>query len=114
MGGGAQNAIIDTTGEVRWFMNTDPIHDQYSVLESGPMLGFEQNKDGAYTWGFGQRYLKYDIMGRKIWNRRCLSPILTSHMHSVLRKMEIISCASLLQLRAARRQDGADGTRRYR
>ena len=56
--------------EVRWFMNTDPIHDQYSVLESGPMLGFEQNKDGAYTWGFGQRYLKYDIMGRKIWNRR--------------------------------------------
>ena len=69
-GGGAQNAIIDTTGEVRWFMNTDPIHDQYSVLESGPMLGFEQNKDGAYTWGFGQRYLKYDIMGRKIWNRR--------------------------------------------
>ena len=51
-------------------MNTDPIHDQYSVLESGPMLGFEQNKDGAYTWGFGQRYLKYDIMGRKIWNRR--------------------------------------------
>lgn len=50
MGGDAQNAIIDTTGEVRWFMNTD-IHDQYSVLESGPMLGFEQNKDGALHLG---------------------------------------------------------------
>ena len=52
MGRRRSNAIIDTTGEVRWFMNTDPIHDQYSVLESGPMLGFEQNKDGALHLGF--------------------------------------------------------------
>ena len=93
-------------------MNTDPIHDQYSVLESGPMLGFEQNKDGAYTWGFGQRYLKYDIMGRKIWNRR-LPQSYIDFSHAL--------CAAengnyFLRVAAAAyaRQDGADGTRRYR
>ena len=34
------------------------------------MMGFRQNKDGAFTWGYGQRYVKYDLMGREIWNRR--------------------------------------------
>ena len=34
------------------------------------MMGFRQNDDGALTWGFGQKYVKYDIIGREIWNRR--------------------------------------------
>ena len=33
-------------------------------------MGFQQTKDGALTWGFGQRYVKYDLMGREIFNRR--------------------------------------------
>ena len=33
-------------------------------------MGFHQNPDGCLTFGFGQRYAKYDLMGRKIWNRR--------------------------------------------
>lgn len=33
-------------------------------------MGFQQNDNGAITWGYGQHYVKYDIMGRKIWNRR--------------------------------------------
>ena len=33
------------------------------------MMGFKQNDDGAMTWGYGQRYAKYDIMGREIFNR---------------------------------------------
>ena len=34
------------------------------------MMGFQQAPDGALTWGFGQRYVKYDLIGRKIWDRR--------------------------------------------
>lgn len=34
------------------------------------MMGFRQNDDGALTWGFGQRYVKYDLMGREVFNRQ--------------------------------------------
>jgi arylsulfate sulfotransferase len=64
-----QNFIIDTQGEVRWFMNPQPIYDFNSIYKAGVMMGFKQNKDGAMTWGFGQRYVKYDIMGKEVFNR---------------------------------------------
>ena len=65
-----QNAIIDTKGEIRWYMNPDPIFDFNDIYKAGIMMGFRQNKDGAFTWGYGQRYVKYDLMGREIWNHR--------------------------------------------
>ena len=34
------------------------------------MMGFRQNTDGALSWGFGQRYVKYDIMGKEVFDRR--------------------------------------------
>ena len=33
-------------------------------------MGFRQDVDGALAWGFGQRYVKYDLMGREIFNRQ--------------------------------------------
>lgn len=65
-----QNFIIDTTGEVRWYMQAESIYDPTNPYTAGVMMGFQQNNDGAYTWGFGQRYVKYDVMGREIFNRR--------------------------------------------
>ena len=65
-----QNAIIDTKGEIRWYMAPDPIFDFNDIYKAGIMMGFRQNKDGAFTWGYGQRYVKYDLMGREIYNRR--------------------------------------------
>ncbi len=64
-----QNFIIDTTGDVRWYMLANPIFDLGNAYNAGVMMGFQQNDDGALTWGFGQRYVKYDIMGREIFNR---------------------------------------------
>lgn len=64
------NAIIDTKGEIRWYMNADPIYNLNSIDMGGVMMGFRQNKDGMFTWGYGQRYVKYDIMGREVWNRK--------------------------------------------
>lgn len=65
-----QNFIVDTKGEVRWFMNAQPIYDINSIYKAGVMMGFKQNNDGAMTWGYGQRYVKYDIMGKEIFNRQ--------------------------------------------
>ena len=68
---GPENAIIDTTGEVRWYlMPNEEMYDPTSIYKSGIMMGFQQSPDGALQWGYGQRYVKYDIMGRKIFNRR--------------------------------------------
>ena len=65
-----QNAIVDTTGEVRWYMQPQSIYDPRDMLKSGIMMGFHQNEDGALSWGYGQRYAKYDLMGREVFNRR--------------------------------------------
>ncbi len=64
-----QNFIIDTKGEVRWFMLSGPIYDITNMYKAGVMMGFKQNDDGAMSWGHGQRYVKYDILGREIFNR---------------------------------------------
>ena len=65
-----QIAIIDTTGEVRWYLDAHDIWDPNSIYSAGCMMGFRQNTDGAITWGYGQRYAKYDLIGREIFNRR--------------------------------------------
>lgn len=61
--------IIDTTGEVRWYLEPTKIYNLKSAFHAGVMMGFKQNDDGDLTWGYGQRYAKYDILGREIWNR---------------------------------------------
>ena len=33
-------------------------------------MGFQQGDDGLLTCGYGQRYVKYDLMGREVFNRR--------------------------------------------
>ena len=65
-----QIAVFDTKGEIRWYLDPRTIWDPESIYSAGVMMGFRQNDDGALTWGFGQKYVKYDIMGREIWNRR--------------------------------------------
>ena len=64
-----QNAIVDTKGDVRWYMQPDAIYDPRSLNRAGIMMGFHQNDDGALSWGYGQRYVKYDLLGREVFNR---------------------------------------------
>lgn len=65
------NFIVDTKGEIRWYLLPSPdMYDVNSLWNGGIMMGVQQNDDGALSWGFGQHYVKYDIMGRKIWHRR--------------------------------------------
>ncbi|ACM63894.1 aryl-sulfate sulfotransferase [Campylobacter lari] len=61
--------IIDTKGEIRWYLDNDKLMDKNNIYNRGIMMGFRQNSDGALSFGFGQRYVKYDLMGREIFNR---------------------------------------------
>ena len=69
-GGSPEVGIIDSTGALRWYLMPDSIFEPNSIEWGGVMMGFRQNKDGALTWGYGQRYVKYDLMGREIFNRQ--------------------------------------------
>lgn len=63
------NFILDTKGEVRWYLEPSRFYDLKKPFNAGVMMGFKQNLDGAMTWGYGQRYAKYDILGREIFDR---------------------------------------------
>ncbi|HEC1780885.1 TPA: aryl-sulfate sulfotransferase [Campylobacter lari] len=66
----ASNAfIVDTKGEIRWYLDNDKLMDKNNIYNRGIMMGFRQNSDGSLSFGFGQRYVKYDLMGREIFNR---------------------------------------------
>ncbi len=65
-----QNAIYDTKGDLRWYMEPSSIYDPADLNKAGIMMGFRQTKDGAFIWGYGQHYVKYDLMGREIFNRK--------------------------------------------
>ena len=73
--------VIDTAGAVRWYLLDTLISDPTDPWTSGYMMGFQQTKDGALTWGFGQRYVKYDLMGREIFNRK-LPPQYSDYSHA--------------------------------
>lgn len=72
--------IIDTAGDVRWYLMTPFLSDPEDPWSAGYMMGFQQTDDGALAWGFGQRYVKYDLLGRKIFNRR-LPPGYADYSH---------------------------------
>ena len=78
-----RNAILDTKGEIRWYMKADRIYDPESLYDAGIMMGFHQNADGALSWGYGQHYAKYDLLGRKVFNRR-LPPNYADFSHAMM------------------------------
>ena len=68
---GPENAIVDTTGTVRWYLMPDvEMYDPEQPYKSGIMMGFQQTADGGLVLGYGQRYAKYDMLGRELFNRR--------------------------------------------
>ncbi|WP_267524215.1 aryl-sulfate sulfotransferase [Campylobacter sp. MG1] len=62
--------IIDTKGEIRWYFDADKLMDWNNIYNRGIMMGFHQNTDGAFSFSFGQRYAKYDLMGKEVFNRQ--------------------------------------------
>ncbi|WP_172197437.1 aryl-sulfate sulfotransferase [Campylobacter sp. RM16188] len=65
----AMNWIIDTNGDIRWYMKSDVIRDPDNLYRKGNIMGFQQTKDGYMLFGMGQRYIKIDLMGRIVFDR---------------------------------------------
>ncbi|MDR3178072.1 MAG: aryl-sulfate sulfotransferase, partial [Campylobacteraceae bacterium] len=61
--------IIDTNGDIRWYLDTSKLRDTNDLRKKGNLMGFDQTKDGALMWGMSQAYMKYDFMGRQIFHR---------------------------------------------
>jgi len=61
--------IVDTNGDIRWYLNVDKFRDPKDLRKKGNMMGFDQTKDGSLVWGMSQSYMKYDLLGREIFNR---------------------------------------------
>lgn len=61
--------IVDTNGDIRWYLNVDKFRDPNDIRKKGNLMGFDQTKDGSLIWGSSQAYYKYDLMGREIFNR---------------------------------------------
>ncbi|KAH8109933.1 arylsulfotransferase [Phellopilus nigrolimitatus] len=50
-------------------MDIEQIHDSTSKEGLGATMGFQQTSDGKIIFGQGQRYYKYDLLGRPVWER---------------------------------------------
>lgn len=61
--------MIDTNGDIRWFLDVSKLRDTYDLRKKGNLMGFDQTVDGALICGMGQAYMKYDLMGRQIFHR---------------------------------------------
>ncbi|GIU49667.1 arylsulfate sulfotransferase AssT [Shewanella sairae] len=58
--------IIDTAGDIRWYMNPYTTHDAKTYDNAGYAMGMNVTKDGNMVWVQGQGWKKMSIMGRMI------------------------------------------------
>ncbi|MBJ9977584.1 aryl-sulfate sulfotransferase [Pseudomonas sp. S75] len=63
------NWIADSNGDVRWYLDIEQIHDSNRRDGLGGTMGFQQTRDGKLIWGQGQTYSKFDLLGRRVWQR---------------------------------------------
>lgn len=64
------NWISDTNGDVRWYMNINQLRNPGDIDKMGSMMSFHQTQNGKIIFGQGQRYFKYDLLGRNIFTRQ--------------------------------------------
>ncbi|MEC4728769.1 aryl-sulfate sulfotransferase [Shewanella sp. D64] len=58
--------IIDTAGDVRWYMNPYTTHDSKHYENAGYAMGMNVTKDGNMIWVQGQGWKHMSIMGRML------------------------------------------------
>ncbi|MCL1141858.1 aryl-sulfate sulfotransferase [Shewanella gaetbuli] len=58
--------IIDTAGDIRWYLNPYTTHNSKSFDTAGYAMGMNVTKDGNMVWVQGQGWKKMSLMGRMI------------------------------------------------
>ncbi|AOO63833.1 aryl-sulfate sulfotransferase [Sulfurospirillum halorespirans] len=98
--------IVDTNGDIRWYLNVDKFRDPNDIRKKGNLMGFDQTKDGSLLWGSSQAYYKYDLMGREIFNRQLPNSYIdfSHHMEETAKGHYLMRVASA----DYKRKDGKD------
>ena len=98
--------IVDTNGDIRWYLNVDKFRDPNDIRKKGNLMGFDQTKDGALIWGSSQAYYKYDLMGREVFNRQLPNSYIdfSHHMEETAKGNYLMRVASA----DYKRKDGKD------
>ncbi|PMG40598.1 aryl-sulfate sulfotransferase [Shewanella sp. 10N.286.52.B9] len=58
--------IIDTAGDIRWYLNPYTTHNSKNYDSAGYAMGMNVTKDGNMVWVQGQGWKKMSLMGRMI------------------------------------------------
>ncbi|WP_394128978.1 aryl-sulfate sulfotransferase [Shewanella maritima] len=58
--------IIDTSGDIRWYMNPYTTHNSKAYDTAGYAMGMNVTQDGNMVWVQGQTWKKMSLMGRMI------------------------------------------------
>lgn len=62
--------IIDTAGDIRWYMNPYTTHDSSQYDGAGYAMGMNVTQDGNMVWVQGQTWKQMTLMGRMIASHR--------------------------------------------
>ncbi|WOT03569.1 aryl-sulfate sulfotransferase [Shewanella youngdeokensis] len=78
--------IVDTQGEVRWWLNQTATYDAKSldVEKRGYLMGFHDTGYGGYTFVQGQRYGTFNLLGQIQSMRLPRGYIDASHEHNIM------------------------------
>jgi arylsulfate sulfotransferase len=68
----AEFYIIDTKGDIRWYLDTEQFYDKDGrrIDDTGRIMSFYQMKNGDIVFGQAQKYFRYSITGEKSFNRK--------------------------------------------
>lgn len=78
--------VVDTEGEVRWWLNQDATYDATSldIEKRGYLMGFQDTGEGSYTFVQGQHYGTFNLLGQIDSQRLPRGYVDASHEHNVM------------------------------
>ncbi|WOT06791.1 aryl-sulfate sulfotransferase [Shewanella youngdeokensis] len=77
------NYVTDTAGDVRWYLSPFRFDGTDSNEMRGVMMGWHQMDNGEMIVAKGQSYMRYDLLGRKVFERR-LPRGYIDHSHEII------------------------------
>lgn len=68
----AEMYLIDTRGEIRWFLDSEQFYDKYgrSIDDLGRLMSMHQFANGDLLFAEAQKYFRYSMMGEKSFERK--------------------------------------------
>lgn len=68
----AELYMVDTKGEIRWFLDTEQFYDKYGrdIDSQGRIMSMHQMPNGDLLFAMAQKYFRYTLMGEMAFERK--------------------------------------------